>query len=287
MTRPVDSRAFDCVKLIFIRSGSAVLFSEFGEKPVRANDVVVLAPNTMCGSHPEGAITTTTIYADLDYLIDQAFWQHSAFLTDRHHAREFIARKFPDPARIIRFGSERMCAVSPWLDQLVDLSVAGASADQFFQMQANLAAVLNALSPFFRPGGPEPKQEASWSRPSLPRARRFRPVRREASNIRKLLEEEPSLRWSLNQLAAAVHLSPSQAHRVFLDAYGKTPLAYQALLRIQKMADLLRSSDLSVQEIANAVGWRDRSHAARMFRRLVGASPHRYRQLLDGRGDRQ
>ncbi|TSD52973.1 helix-turn-helix domain-containing protein [Aeromicrobium piscarium] len=284
MIRPVEARAFDCVKFIFIRSGSAVLFSEFGERLARANDVVVLAPNTMCGSHPEGAITTTTIYADLDYLIDQAFWQHSAVLADRHHAREFIATQFPDPAQIIRFGAERMCAVLPWLDQLVELSMEGATSDHFFRMQANLAAVLNALSPFFRSGGPEPNHIAGWGRPSLPRARRFRPVRCEASTIRKLLEEDPSLRWSLNQLAAEVHLSPSQAHRVFLDAYGKTPLAYQALLRIQKMADLLRGSDLSVQDIANTVGWRDRSHAARMFRRLVGASPRRYRQLLSSRG---
>lgn len=30
---PIDPVAYDCVKLIFVRSGSAILFSEFGEKP--------------------------------------------------------------------------------------------------------------------------------------------------------------------------------------------------------------------------------------------------------------
>jgi len=32
--------AYDCVKVIVVRSGSAILFSEFGQKPVGAGDVV-------------------------------------------------------------------------------------------------------------------------------------------------------------------------------------------------------------------------------------------------------
>ncbi len=37
---PVGPVAYDCVKVIVVRSGSAILFSEFGQKPVGAGDVV-------------------------------------------------------------------------------------------------------------------------------------------------------------------------------------------------------------------------------------------------------
>lgn len=74
---PIAPVAYDCVKLIFIRHGSAILLSEFGEKPVTVGDVIALATNTVCGSEPEGSITVTTIYLDRDYVIDQVFWQHA------------------------------------------------------------------------------------------------------------------------------------------------------------------------------------------------------------------
>lgn len=65
--------AFDCVKFIIIRGGSARLFSEFGSHHVNIGDVIVLAANTLCGAEPEGWVTTTTLYLDRDYVIDQVF----------------------------------------------------------------------------------------------------------------------------------------------------------------------------------------------------------------------
>lgn len=65
--------AYDCVEVIFVRHGSAVLLSEFGEKPVTTGDVVMLGASTLCGSEPEGSITVTTLYLDRDYVIDQVF----------------------------------------------------------------------------------------------------------------------------------------------------------------------------------------------------------------------
>ena len=60
--RPVTPVAFDCVKVIIVRDGSALLFSEFGQRFVTVGDVVVLGANVLCGSEPEGHITTTTVF---------------------------------------------------------------------------------------------------------------------------------------------------------------------------------------------------------------------------------
>lgn len=57
--------AYDCVRIVVIRDGSSILLSEFGQKPVRVGDVILLGANVLCGSEPEGHVTMTTIYAGL------------------------------------------------------------------------------------------------------------------------------------------------------------------------------------------------------------------------------
>ena len=64
--RPIGPVAYDCIKIVIVRSGSAVLFSEFGQRPVCIGDVVVLGANVLCGSEPEGHVTTTTVFANTD-----------------------------------------------------------------------------------------------------------------------------------------------------------------------------------------------------------------------------
>src|SRR5690625_4380777 len=99
---PVGPVAYDCVKVIIVRDGSALLFSEFGRRNVTVGDVVVLNANVLCGSEPEGDITTTTIYLDTDYVIDQVFWQHAWLLHDRLDAQRFTKAIFTEPSQVLR-----------------------------------------------------------------------------------------------------------------------------------------------------------------------------------------
>jgi AraC family transcriptional regulator len=48
--------------------------------------------------------------------------------------------------------------------------------------------------------------------------------------------------------------------------------------RIDKAKDLLRSSDLSLNEIALACGFADQSHFTAVFTRMVGVSPGFWRR---------
>lgn len=130
--RPVSPEAYDCVKVILVRSGSAILLSEFGERPVTIGDVVLLAANTLCGSVPEGSIIVTTLHLDRDYVVDQVFWQHAALLSDRLDAQEFMNDRYAEPARILRLGETRACMLMPWLDELVALSMDRPSSQRFY-----------------------------------------------------------------------------------------------------------------------------------------------------------
>lgn len=278
---PISPIAYDCVKLIFIRSGFAVLLSEFGEKPVAVGDAVALAANTLCGSEPEGMVTVTTLYLDRDYVIDQVFWQYAALLADRLDAPGFADELYSEPAQILALGEDRAGMLMPWLDEMVALSIDGPSPKSFYRLQALLFAVLDVITPFVKttPVRRTPSQRlTTW--PGLPHHRRFAPLRAEVREAVELLHSVPAQRWTLHELADAVHLSPSQLGRVFVDAYGKTPMTYLATLRAERLARLLRETELPIEVAMREVGWHSRGHAARVFRQCVGASPTRYRQLI-------
>nr|WP_232532766.1 AraC family transcriptional regulator [Nesterenkonia alkaliphila] len=265
--------------MIFVRHGSAILLSEFGEKPVNLGDVIALGSNTLCGSEPEGFITVTTLYLDRDYIIDQVFWQHAALLVDRWDARDFADELYSEPAQVLRLGEDRVGMLVPWLDELVALSLDGPSPARFYRLQALLFAVLDVVTPYVKttPTRRSPTQRKT-TRAGAPRHRRFAPLRVEAREVVELLRGSPAERWTLERLARTVHLSPAQLSRVFVDAYGKTPLAYLTMLRAERMARLLRETDLTVEQAAREVGWSSRNHAARLFRQCVGVSPGRYRR---------
>lgn len=278
---PTCPVAYDCVKLVFARAGSALLLSEFGERHLNVGDIAVIAANTLCGAQPEEWVTATTLYLDRDYVVDQVFWQHVAFLADRLHAQDFVDELYSEPAQLLHLGEDRVGALMPWLDELVALSVDGPVPERFYRMQALLFAVLDVVIPFIRtsPARRSPTQRRS-ALPGQPRHRRFVPLRAKAHQVAELLRSSPEAPWTLSRLAEYVHLSPKQLSRVFTDAYGKTPLAYLTMLRVETMARLLRETNLSVMAAGQAVCWASRSRASEAFRQCVGVTPQRYRERL-------
>lgn len=279
--RPVSPAAYDCVRVMVIRDGSAIAFSEFGQQAVRLGDVIVLGANTLFGGEPEDRVTLTTIYADTDYVIDQVFWQHVGILHDRLDAQDFAATIYTEPAQILRLGEDRAGMLMPWLDELVALSLDGPSPRKFYRMQALLFAVLDVITPYVRttPVRRSPTQRKT-PRPADPPLRQFAPLRDEVRQAAGLLRDAPEERWTLQSLAAAVHLSPSQLGRLFVDAYGKSPISYLMTLRAERLAGLLRETHMPIEEAMRQVGWNSRGHAARLFRQAVGVTPTRYRQLV-------
>lgn len=278
--RSIGPVAYDCVKIIFVRDGSAMLFSELGQKPVRVGDVVLLGANVLCGSEPEGHITVTTIYLDTDYLLDQFRWQHAGLLHDRHEALDFAEAVYTEPAQILRIGEDRAGMLMPWLDELVAMSNGNEFRARFNRMQALWFLIADVITPFIKMSAVRisPSQRAHI-RPTLPRDRRFAPLRADARRAAELLRAAPAERWTLDALAAEVHLSSSQLSRVFVDAFGKTPLAYLTMIRAENLARCLRETDLSVTAAMRQVGWCSRSHGTQLFRQYVGMTPGDYRLL--------
>ncbi len=276
----IEPISYDCVKIIVVRSGGALLYSEFGTCFVNVGDVVVLAANTLCGAEPERMVATTTLYLDRDYVIDQVFWQYAEQFADRLDAKHFLDTRYAEPAQVIRLGENRAGLLMPWLDELAALSVNGLQPERFYRAQSLLFAVLDVVVPHMTvtEQRTSPTQRSA-AYPSLPRHRQFMALRSEARQAADLLRGEIARRWTLHELASAVHLSTSQLGRVFVESFGKSPIAYLTMLRAERMAYRLRTSDASIALIAREVGWSDPDFAARQFRRSIGVTPSHYRSI--------
>lgn len=287
LNHPTGPTAYDCLRLIVMREGTAVVFSEFGWQPVSVGDVVLLGPNVLSCTEPEGHTAVTVIYVDTDYALDQFFWQHSPILHDRLDALGLAERVYSEPAQVLRIGRNRADMIAPWLDAMVAVSTEGKFRLKFNRLQALWFNVMDVLAPFIHVSSVRltPLQRAR-ARPVLPRSRRFVPLRREALLAREALHEDLAHTWTLHELAATVWLSPQQLVRVFTTAFGKTPKAYLTMLRVQEMARLLRETNIPVAEAGRRAGWRSRSRATEAFTEHTGVSPSRYRAMRPVGADR-
>jgi AraC family transcriptional regulator of arabinose operon len=91
------------------------------------------------------------------------------------------------------------------------------------------------------------------------------------------MESQISTSLEFRELALLVNLSPSRLRHLFKSETGKTPPQYLKQLRLQKAELLLRTTFLSVKEIANRVGLPMASHFVREFKKAYGATPTTYR----------
>lgn len=84
--------------------------------------------------------------------------------------------------------------------------------------------------------------------------------------------------WTLDSLAAQVYLSRTHLTRCFDTVLGVGPITYLKQLRVEKMAELLITTDLPIGTIARQVGWSDPGFAGRLFRTRYGVTPTEYRR---------
>ncbi len=86
--------------------------------------------------------------------------------------------------------------------------------------------------------------------------------------------------FDLQSLSESAHMSTRHFSRRFKTAVGKSPLAYANDLKINAAKELLRETNLSHQDIADQLGYKDNGYFARQFKQLTKLTPSRYRQMV-------
>jgi len=102
---------------------------------------------------------------------------------------------------------------------------------------------------------------------------------------------ELAVRYMTEHLTDAVQLSEvarhtglSKQHLIYLfkRETGLPPIEYYLRMKMQRAGQLLDLTDLSVKEVGHAVGLSDPYYFSRLFKRMMGHSPTRYRQIPKG-----
>jgi transcriptional regulator GlxA family with amidase domain len=95
--------------------------------------------------------------------------------------------------------------------------------------------------------------------------------------VREYVEAHFGESIDLLVLAEVAGLSVHHFARQFKQSAGVTPHVYLTQKRVERAREMLVQTDLSLAEIAFAVGFCDQGHLARHFRDMLGTTPREFR----------
>ena len=81
----------------------------------------------------------------------------------------------------------------------------------------------------------------------------------------------------MSEVAGKLYLSTAYFSRLFKEKIGMTFSDYLASCRVERARQLLATTDLSISEVANAIGYQEANSFSRLFKTRTGQSPSEYR----------
>ncbi len=103
-----------------------------------------------------------------------------------------------------------------------------------------------------------------------------------ASEVTAYMENHINQRIDLKQLCNKFFVSKNTLYRAFQDSYGTSINQYLTSLRMNRACQLLTDTQMTIAEIAVAVGISDYHYFCRVFSRQMGISPGAFRKQRRG-----
>ena len=101
-----------------------------------------------------------------------------------------------------------------------------------------------------------------------------------AEEIHEYLNGHLDQHITIESLAKQFCINPTTIKTVFRETFGNSVAAHTHEHRMEKAAELLKGSDLSLAEIATAVGYKNQSKFTQAFKESYGTLPKDYRKHL-------
>ena len=83
---------------------------------------------------------------------------------------------------------------------------------------------------------------------------------------------------TVEDMAANLNLSRSYFSKLFKKITQKSPQEFLITYRINKACELLRSTDMTIAEISQHVGYSNQFHFTRAFKNIMNVSPNEWRK---------
>ncbi|MCE5268818.1 MAG: AraC family transcriptional regulator [Planctomycetaceae bacterium] len=240
-------RVLDEYAVLYVTHGQGEFESApTGRVDVEAGDFLILFPGVWHRYRPNKAVGWGT------------YWVHfRGEIVDNLFERGFIS---PDRA-VLRIGSDESILAS--LNRILD-GLRTESAG-FQQTIASHALVVLAT--------------AIGAARSAKQTSRVQQIVRE---LKLLLEESQDRLPVIEELIARYDVGRAHLFRIFKSQTGLTPYQYHLQLKLRRAGEMLRTSELSVKQVAKAMNFQSPYHFSRLFKKKTGLSPSDYRERLNG-----
>ena len=106
---------------------------------------------------------------------------------------------------------------------------------------------------------------------------------RQLNRLIDYIETHLAERITAIDLADLIKMSTGQLFRAFKISVGMTPFRYIARRRVESACTMMTTTREPLSQVAIACGMCDQAHLCKMFRRLIGMSPSRWRREQQAR----
>ncbi|API93189.1 DNA-binding response regulator [Virgibacillus pantothenticus] len=107
-------------------------------------------------------------------------------------------------------------------------------------------------------------------------------IKESAAQMMQYVHEHYHEEINLDSLARFMHLNKSYVSRFFKETVGMSFVSYLRHYRIEQAKKLLRTTDLTVTEIAEQVGYLDLTYFSRIFKKETNYTPNAFKQVYQG-----
>lgn len=95
------------------------------------------------------------------------------------------------------------------------------------------------------------------------------------------VEKNYANNFRIADMANECHMSETHFRRVFQEKMKMTPIEYVNFVRVKKACELIDKTDISMEDVAERVGFITPSTFNRNFRRIIGTSPYQWKKRPD------
>lgn len=230
---------FQDFDLWFVLRGKGRIITEHETAEVERGSCLLLFPGThYIGEHESDHLLVMNVHFQFSSEISARELSPSAFLRKQIYDISYMRQTLSRAIRLYNSGRTE-------------------SAQIFFTA---------ALSEYFESGTAEEKSEQRGEKPHM------------IQKICDLINMAPEEAHTLSDFAAKYGYSADYIGRIFSREVGISFSEYLANTRINKAKFLLSSTELSVEGVAEALGYYDTCYFIRQFKRITGTSPGRYRK---------
>jgi AraC-like DNA-binding protein len=233
--------------LLYCTEGSGTLEVDRSRWKVSAGDLMMLPRDLRHGYAASEADPWTLYWVHFDGNLAETFWREMGYRRERP-----LASVGPSPKLRADF------------ENLLGVRRSGYSPPVFLHAANQLREMLSYLIVV------SPKSE-------MRRAGQF-----DLDFVHALMQEHINGHLDLESLASRVGLSKFTFSRKYKLLTGTSPIQNFIYMKMERACYLLDISRRSVQQIAYELGYTDAYYFSRVFRRVVGVPPTRYRAMRYG-----